>query len=213
MRWWSVLLLVLAIVLVGGAALMVVLDAPVAAPASAALRFPWTMLSAEASTMNECVECHEPDVFHTCETCHDEHGSAALLNVPFDDLIMLSGDFPEPGYVAVNEILPYRDQPGTYVGLLEFLAERGVGDFQTVTLTSRDEGFVTLYRDNLTAGAMLLPSMSDSDCVAKMTDAFFLRSVFSHSRSWPAKPSSSSASQPSSMMSSVGRPSSRSPMR
>ena len=43
-----------------------------------------------------------------------------------------------------------------------------------------------------------------SDCVAKMTLAFFLRSVFSHSRSWPAKPSSSSASQPSSMMSSVG---------
>ncbi|NLF12927.1 MAG: hypothetical protein GX597_14145 [Anaerolineaceae bacterium] len=157
MRWWSVLLLVLVIVLVAGAALMVVLDAPVAAPASAALRFPWTMLSAEASTMNECVECHEPDVFHTCETCHDEHGSAALLNVPFDDLIMLSGDFPEPGYVAVNEILPYRDQPGAYVGLLDFLAERGVGDFQTVTLTSRDEGFVTLYRDNLTAGAMLLP--------------------------------------------------------
>jgi hypothetical protein len=33
-----------------------------------------------------------------------------------------------------------------------------------------------------------LPSMSDSDWVAKMTLAFFLRSVFSHSRSWPAKP-------------------------
>jgi hypothetical protein len=47
---------------------------------------------------------------------------------------------------------------------------------------------------------MAEPSMSDSDCVAKMTLAFFLRSVFSHSRSWPAKPSSSSASQPSSMM-------------
>ena len=30
---------------------------------------------------------------------------------------------------------------------------------------------------------MLLPSMSDSDCVAKTTEAFFLRSVFSHSRS------------------------------
>ena len=39
------------------------------------------------------------------------------------------------------------------------------------------------------AGAMALPSISASDCVAKMTEAFFLRSVFSHSRSWPAKPS------------------------
>ena len=57
------------------------------------------------------------------------------------------------------------------------------------------------------AGAMALPSMSASDWVAKMTLAFFFRSVFSHSRSWPAKPRSSSASQPSSMMSSVGRPS------
>jgi len=34
------------------------------------------------------------------------------------------------------------------------------------------------------AGAMALPSMSASDCVAKRTEAFFLRSVFSHSRSW-----------------------------
>ena len=30
--------------------------------------------------------------------------------------------------------------------------------------------------------------MSESDWVAKTTEAFFLRSVFSHSRSWPAKP-------------------------
>ncbi len=37
------------------------------------------------------------------------------------------------------------------------------------------------------AGAMLLPSMSDSDWVAKTTEAFFLRSVFSHSRSCCAK--------------------------
>ena len=51
------------------------------------------------------------------------------------------------------------------------------------------------------AGAMLLPSMSDSDCVAKTTEAFFLRSVFSHSRSCWAKAGSSRTSQPSSMMS------------
>jgi hypothetical protein len=44
------------------------------------------------------------------------------------------------------------------------------------------------------AGAMALPSISASDWVAKMTLAFFFRSVFSHSRSCPAKPLSSSAS-------------------
>jgi hypothetical protein len=36
---------------------------------------------------------------------------------------------------------------------------------------------------SMMAGAMVLPSMSDSDCVAKMTEAFFFLSVFSHSRS------------------------------
>ena len=157
MRWWSALLLALVLLLLGGAALMVVLDAPVAAPASAALRFPWALLSAEAGTMVECVECHEPDTFHSCTTCHDDHGSAELAGVPFDDLILLAGDLPEAGYVAVNEILPYRDQPNTHVGLLDFLAERGAGDFQTVTLASRDEGFITLDRANLTAGALLMP--------------------------------------------------------
>jgi hypothetical protein len=62
-----------------------------------------------------------------------------------------------------------------------------------------------VWQLSMMAGAMAEPSMSDSDCVAKMTLAFFLRSVFSHSRSWPAKPSSSSASQPSSMMRRVRR--------
>jgi hypothetical protein len=37
------------------------------------------------------------------------------------------------------------------------------------------------------AGAVALVSISASDCVAKITDAFFLRSVFSHSRSCCAK--------------------------
>ena len=35
---------------------------------------------------------------------------------------------------------------------------------------------------SMMAGAMAEPSISESDCVAKMTEAFFLRSVFSHSR-------------------------------
>jgi len=38
---------------------------------------------------------------------------------------------------------------------------------------------------SMIAGAIAEPSMSESDWVAKMTDAFFFRSVFSHSRSWP----------------------------
>jgi hypothetical protein len=63
------------------------------------------------------------------------------------------------------------------------------------------------------AGAIAEPSMSARLCVAKTTLAFFLRSVFSHSRSWLPKVGSSSASQPSSTMTSVALPSSRASMR
>jgi hypothetical protein len=155
-RFWLILAIVAAFV-IGGVVVAVAMGAKVAAPARSAFHYPWTMLSAEAETMVDCVECHEPEKFHTCDTCHDDHGSAEMANVPFDDLILLQGDVPEPGYIPVNDILPYRDQPGTHVTLLDFLAEHGVSDFESVTLASRDEGWITVDRDNLTAEALLLP--------------------------------------------------------
>jgi hypothetical protein len=59
------------------------------------------------------------------------------------------------------------------------------------------------------ADATALVSISASDWVANTTEAFFLRSVLSHSRNRAPKVGSSSASQPSSTMRSVGRPSRR----
>jgi hypothetical protein len=155
-RFWLILAIVAAFV-IGGVVVAVATGAKAAAPARSAFHFPWAMLSTEAETMVDCVECHEPEDFHTCETCHDDHGSAEMANVPFDDLILLQGDVPEPGYIPVNDILPYRDQPGTHVALLDFLAEQGVGEFESVTLASRDEGWITVDRANLTAEALLLP--------------------------------------------------------
>jgi len=155
-KFWIVVALVGALV-VGGIVVAVVTGATVAAPARSVFHFPWMMLAEEAEIMNDCVECHEPPKFHTCDSCHDEHGSAEMSNVPFDDLVLLQGDVPEPGYVSVNEILPYRDQPDTHVVLLDFLAEHGVTDFESVTLASRDEGWVTFDRANLTAEAVLMP--------------------------------------------------------
>ena len=153
---WFVVAVILGLV-VGGAGMARAMGSKVLAPARSALNYPWTMLSAEAETMNDCVECHEPVDFHTCETCHDDHGSAELADVPFNDLILLLGDVPEPDYIPINEILPYREQPGTHVALLDFLAERGVPEFESVTLASRDGGFVTIRRENLTAEALLMP--------------------------------------------------------
>jgi hypothetical protein len=154
---WVVVVAVLLGLVVGGGAVALAMGSRVLAPARSAFNYPWTILSAEAETMNDCVECHEPVDFHTCETCHDDHGSAEMAELPFNDLILLLGDVPEPDYIPINEILPYREQPGTHVGLLDFLAERGVTDFESVTLASRDGGFVTIARENLTAEALLMP--------------------------------------------------------
>ena len=95
-RFWFVLVIVAALVL-GGVAVAVATGAKVAAPARSAFHYPWGMLAGEAETMNDCVECHEPADFHTCDSCHDEHGSAEMANLPFDDLILLQGDVPDPG--------------------------------------------------------------------------------------------------------------------
>jgi len=115
------------------------------------------MLADEAATMNDCVECHEVEKFHNCTTCHDEHGSAEMAKVPFNQLVLLAGDLPEPGYIPVNDILPYRDQPGTQVALLDLLAQRGVTDLERVALFSNDGGVVTIERPNLTQSALLMP--------------------------------------------------------
>ncbi len=128
-----------------------------AAPLRVLTHYPLDVLAAEAQTMDECAECHDADKFHTCETCHDDHGAIEMENVPFYAGITLEGDVPAPGYVLLDDILPYRDQPYTHLPLLDFLAEQGVNDFESVTLASLDGGFVTLTRANLTAEALLMP--------------------------------------------------------
>ena len=72
---------------------------------------------------------------------------------------------------------------------------------------------IRVGQDSMMAGAMLDVSMSARLCVAKTTLALRLRRVFSHSRSCAAKSGLSRTSQPSSMMMSVGEPSSRPSMR
>jgi hypothetical protein len=151
------ILALLVVLAVGGGAGAVAAGVKSLAPARLALHYPWNILAQEADTMNDCVECHEPADFHTCEACHDDHGAIEMASVPFNSLLLLTGDVPAPGYVPINEILPYREQPNTHVPLLDFLAEHGVTDFESVTLTSRDGGFITFERPNLTPEAWLTP--------------------------------------------------------
>lgn len=127
------------------------------APMRMLTHYPLSVLAEEAQTMDECAECHEAEYFHTCNTCHDDHGAIEMENVPFYAGIMLEGDVPAPGYVLLDDILPYRDQPHTHLPLLDFLANQGVTEFESVTLASLDGGFVTLTPENLTAEALLMP--------------------------------------------------------
>ena len=128
-----------------------------AAPMRVLTHYPLNVLAEEAQTMDDCAECHDASNFHSCATCHDDHGAIEMENVPFYAGIMLEGDVPNPGYVLLDDILPYRDQPHTHLPLLDFLADQGVTEFESITLASLDGGFVTLTPENLTAEALLMP--------------------------------------------------------
>jgi hypothetical protein len=149
-----VLIPILAVVLVAGAGAATLRWTP---PGRLVSHYPLDVLTEEMTKMNECAECHETAQFHTCATCHDDHGAVELAEVPFYAVIDVTGDVPEPGFVWVHDILPYPDHPNTHVQLRTFLEEQGVTDFESVTLASNDGGFITVDRDNMTDNALLLP--------------------------------------------------------
>ena len=156
-----VLLAILALIVIVVAAVVAAAEAGAKAlsPVRQAIHYPWPLLAAEASTRSQCVKCHKPEDMHTCSTCHDAHGGIEMPKVPFDAIVWLLGDVPKPGYVRINEILPYVDQPDTFVTLLDFFAKQGVEDWESVSLASLDGTLVTLDRANITADAVLVPHM------------------------------------------------------
>ncbi len=115
------------------------------------------LLHEEVQTMDECAECHQAQDFHRCSTCHDDHGAVEFADLPFFEMIQFTGDVPDPGVVRINEILPYRDHPNTHITMEAFLEQQEVGDFESVTLISRDGGFITIQKENLSEQALLLP--------------------------------------------------------
>ena len=126
-------------------------------PIRQAIHYPWSLLVDEANTRSQCVKCHEAEEQHTCSTCHDAHGGIEMSAVPFDGLVWLLGDVPKPGYMDINDILPYRDQPDTFVTLLDFMAKQEVEDWESITMASLDGSIVTVDRANITEEAVLVP--------------------------------------------------------
>lgn len=111
----------------------------------------------EAVIMNECAECHEEETYHRCYTCHDEHGAVEFADVPFYAMIAFSGDVSDPGYLEVNDVLPYQDHPYTQLPLQELLEREGVEDFESLALISRDGGLVIIPKESLNQRALLMP--------------------------------------------------------
>ena len=154
---FTLILLLLFVLVVGVVAIAAASGGKSLAFVRLPFEYPAGVLIEEAGTMSQCADCHDATHFHTCDTCHDDHGAIEMENVPFYAVVAFTGDVPEPGYVFINDVLPYRDQPHTHVPLLDFLAEQGVTDFESVTMASRDEGFVTIGRLNLTDSSLLMP--------------------------------------------------------
>lgn len=111
----------------------------------------------EAQVMNECVECHNSQDFHTCDTCHDDHGAVELADVRFFEVVELTGDVPDPSFVRINEIMPDQENMGTHVLLFDFLSRYGVNNFETVTFFTNDGGLTTIAYQYLDETAMLVP--------------------------------------------------------
>jgi hypothetical protein len=92
-----------------------------------------------------------------CADCHQVHGAVTLDNVPFNALVLLTGDVPEPQFLSVNEILPYKHAGQVSISLPDLLAQNGVQDFREVSLISTDGGIVTIEKEFISERSLFLP--------------------------------------------------------
>lgn len=111
----------------------------------------------EGLQMNECAECHTTEEFHSCDTCHDDHGSVEFADVPFSEVVDFTGDVPDPSYLKINAVIPDRDNVGTHITVLKLLADQGVEDFESITFITNDGGSATVEAQYIDETAMLVP--------------------------------------------------------
>jgi hypothetical protein len=117
------------------------------------------LLWEEGQAMNECAECHKAVDFHSCKTCHDDHGSAEISGIKFFEVIELTGDVPDPAFVRVNEVMPNQEEVGTHILLFDFLKRYGVTEFESVSFITNDGGLATIKSQYLDETVMLVPYM------------------------------------------------------
>ena len=150
-----IILSILALILLGIVIALMVTTKPM--PVALLSKFSIGEIWHEGKQMNNCAECHNASDFHTCETCHDEHGSVELAGVKYYEVVELTGDVPNPSFVRVNEIIPDQEHAGTHITLFDFLSQYGVNEFESITFTTNDGGIATIDFEFLDETAMLIP--------------------------------------------------------
>lgn len=150
-----IILIIIALVLTGLVIFLMVNAKPM--PVALLNKFSLSEIWHEGERMNTCAECHNASDFHTCETCHDEHGAVELSGVKFYEVVELTGDVPDPSFVRVNEVLPDQENVDTHITLFDFLSKYGVDDFESVTFITNDGGITTIEYEYLDETAMLVP--------------------------------------------------------
>ena len=152
-RWifWLIGILLLTAVLI----LVVITTKPM--PVALLSEYGLGTLWEEGVQMNECAECHTTEEFHSCDTCHDDHGSAELTNVPFSEVVDFTGDVPDPSFLKINAIIPDHDNVGTHITVLALLEQQGVEDFESITFITNDGGSATIEAQYIDDTAMLVP--------------------------------------------------------
>jgi hypothetical protein len=152
---WIISLVIITILLLGVVITMLLTLKPM--PVALISEYNMGTLWEEGKVMNECAECHNPADFHTCETCHDDHGAVELENIPFSKIVELTGDVPDPSFVRIYQVIPDQENLGTHITLFQFLEIHGVDDFESVTFTTNDGGITTIERRYLDDTALLVP--------------------------------------------------------
>jgi len=150
-------LIIFCVLLICGIAILVITAKPT--PVALLQEFGISLLLEEGQKINECAECHKAVDFHSCETCHDDHGAVELSGIKFFEVVELTGDVPKPAFVRVNEILPDQENVGTHILLFDFLAQNGIIQFESVSFITNDGGLTTIESQYLDETAMLVPYM------------------------------------------------------
>ena len=148
-------IILIAIILIGAVIAILLTTKPM--PIALIQEYELSQLWHEGEIMNECADCHAGADFHTCETCHDDHGAVELAGIRFFEVVDLTGDVPDPTFVRVNEVMPDQENMGTHITLFDFLSQNGVEDFESVTFITNDGGLTTIERPYLDETAMLVP--------------------------------------------------------